>query len=230
MFRKLRKFFFGAGSGAVEPEVEYQFDFDLSEETAALVKKLDERRMSDDELLSLARAHAHNVYDQCDLCEELEDKAEEDLYYRIFHSAQNPTAELIEVLTKHYEWEYAGHRVSSREGAYESQMVSFLTHPNSSLENLLESGEHFGYAFRCDQVYEAIEGADDEATHEEGTVQYLLDALAPVLSHPLVNQSVLDNWRDAIHEYELSGAFCDGEASSCSWCNGVIQKAKLSAS
>jgi hypothetical protein len=226
MFKKLFKFFFGVGGDKFEPGVEYEFD--LYEETAALVRKLDDRLMSDDELLALAKAHAHNVSDRCDLCEDLEENAEDDLYYRIFNSAQNPTAELIEVLSKHYEWEHAGHRVPSSEGAYESQMVRFLTHPNSSLENLLESGDHFGYAFRCDQVHDDIEGADDEGTHEEGTVQYLLDALAPVMSHPLVNQTVLDNWRDAIHYYELSGVFCDGEAASCSWCNGVIQKAKIS--
>lgn len=229
MFDESSKFSSGIDDENVENDFEDEFDFDLSEETASLVADLDAGLMSDDELFELAKAHAHNLSDECDLCQELEDNAEADVYERIFNSTQNPSAELIDVLAKHYEWEHASHRVSLAEGAYESQMVRFLTHPNSSLESLLESGDHFGWAFRCDQVYGEIEGAEDEATHQEGTIQYLLGALAPVFGHPRANKDVFDKWRDAIHENELSGVFCDGEADSCKWCNGVMEKARLSA-
>ena len=211
MFDKMKQFFRSLKGESSASESQDNSRSDLSEESASLMRLIQSGKLSSFELGELARAHAHSIEEaECEVCSELDENAEYDIFEQILRQGKNLTPELIEVLARNYE----SVRAPDGTGAYEGSMLRFLTHPNSSHSQLLESGEYVGFVYRCDQVYDDIDEAEE--------TEYLLDLLSNIFTHPMVDDVVEEKWSEALQEYDFA-------IRDESWWADLFEKARVAA-
>jgi hypothetical protein len=226
MFEKFKKFLSGVAGETADTSFSDDFDSGLSEETASLLRALGSGKLSDAELLDLAKQHIHDDLYECEVCSELDESGEDSLFEQIFENSRNPSTELLTVLAQNFESGDDGPRAPFKSGSYESVMIRFLTHPNSSYESLMESAGHFDWYFRCDLVYGDIEGLDDDSSSNEAVSNYLVNELATIFRHPKSDEAIVASWRDVIHEQLLEVGICNNEPSTCGSCNSFIEIAR----